>query len=53
MSKSRKVEEQKGPINPHPMTSKQMPHSAKQLEKAMENAITRSNQTLELHEPKK
>lgn len=50
---SKKVPQQKGPINPNPMTSKQMPHIAKQIEKARENEITRRNQTLDLHEPKK
>ena len=48
-----KVPVQKGPINPNPMTSKQMPHIEKKFEKAHENEITRRNQTLDLHEPKK
>jgi hypothetical protein len=53
MSKSRsKVEEQKGPIDPNPMTMNQQSHRQNVKEAIEQNALRRSGQTMTLHMPK-
>lgn len=47
-----KVEVQYGPIDPNPMTMKQMKFSQKVDEAREQNAMRRRCQTLDLHMPK-
>lgn len=53
MSKNRKVEVQKGPIESNPLTSKQMTHSQKQFERREELNKLKWGMTLDYEEPKK
>jgi hypothetical protein len=52
MSKSRKIEEQKGPIVAHQQTMRQMTYPQKCQQQREEDALRRSGQTLTLHVPK-
>lgn len=52
MSKSKKVEEQKGPIVAHQETMRQMTYPEKVRQQKEENGMRRGYQSLTLHEPK-
>jgi len=49
----KKVEEQKGKINPNPPTMKSESYDSKARGQREENAMIRRNQLLDLHEPKR
>ena len=49
---SKKVEEQKGRIDPNPMTLRQMPYPERVKDREHEIYERRRYQTMELHEPK-
>lgn len=49
---AKKVEEQKGPIDPNPMTLRQMPHSERVRDREHEISERRRYQTLDLCVPK-
>lgn len=49
---SKKVEEQKGPIEANQPTSKQKSHYSHVVEKAEEMRMLKENQTLHFHTPK-